>query len=298
MGFDRATEPSTEAAVAAPAPAPRPTRARGRRQVLTLGMPALSACGLSEPWLQKTCGDRHWQALAALLGRAPADWADAAGRPVYAAFGALRWQAAGDGRAAAALADGDRLVVTSRCGLLDRTQAWSTHGLATPRGPVGRLSMLSCFVSRRGDGNRTIGRVALAPDAPAAAPPAELAAWRAALREAVPADADAPALAEAGFDPCPRSDFNGAGLLYFASYGSFVDRALWGWRRLPPDARVLERTLVFRGNLEPGEALRVRLLGDTPGAAGTRRLALALHAGGDGRLLARAWLGVASPLRT
>ncbi|PMX90526.1 hypothetical protein C1X54_39295, partial [Pseudomonas sp. GW460-13] len=31
--------------------------------------------------------------------------------------------------------------------------------------------------------------------------------------------------------PCPCNDFNGADLLYFASFQAMVDRAEWQWRR-------------------------------------------------------------------
>ena len=38
------------------------------------GMPQLSYTGLSENWLLKTCGDLHWQGLAALAGVVPSKY--------------------------------------------------------------------------------------------------------------------------------------------------------------------------------------------------------------------------------
>jgi hypothetical protein len=40
-------------------------------------------------WLWKTCGDRHWQQLAAIAGQAVPDFRNADGQRVYAAFTAI-----------------------------------------------------------------------------------------------------------------------------------------------------------------------------------------------------------------
>jgi probable biosynthetic protein (TIGR04098 family) len=60
--------------------------------------------------------------------------------------------------------------------------------------------------------------------------------------------------------PCPYNDFNGAGLLYFASFQALADRAHghWGLHATERAAQgvVRERQMVFHGNVNPGEALR------------------------------------------
>ena len=54
------------------------------------GMPQLSYGGLSENWLLKECGDRHWWNLAGQLGFANPNFHDALGNRLYAAFTAVR----------------------------------------------------------------------------------------------------------------------------------------------------------------------------------------------------------------
>ena len=49
---------------------------------IVLGMPHLCLGGLSETWLIKECGHRHWLLLAQATGRAVPNFCDAAGDPV------------------------------------------------------------------------------------------------------------------------------------------------------------------------------------------------------------------------
>src|SRR5262249_53444288 len=53
---------------------------------VTLGMPHLAMGGLSETWLLKECGHRHWSMLARAAGLAVPEFRDPAGDPIYAAF--------------------------------------------------------------------------------------------------------------------------------------------------------------------------------------------------------------------
>jgi len=154
--------------------------------------------------------------------------------------------------------------------------------------------LLSTFVKRTGDSNRSIAKIAL-PGLPA-------------FRdfESTPAIAGLPALlrpgrwtAHRGFErnygegarrfeirPCPSQDFNGAELLYFSAYQGFADRAEWELVDLPTrGVAVREREIVFHGNLEPGEGLVVRLRGIKPGAGAIRHW-MSLEAAADGRPLA------------
>ena len=59
---------------------------------VVLGMPHLCLGGLSETWLLKECGHRHWLLLAHAARRAVPDFRYAGGDPVYAAFVAVTVQ--------------------------------------------------------------------------------------------------------------------------------------------------------------------------------------------------------------
>ncbi len=280
MGFERITPEApglTEALVPRPGPAALCTRAS-----LVLGMPQLAACGLSENWLQKTCGDRQWQALARLVGRPSAQWRDARGERVYAAFTYLRLSEA---RIEAAR-EGQRLTVASRLQPAGRAQVHGRHRLSIDGRPIGVLDLVSSFVAREAPcSNRKVRRIhgllaEGAPDAQAIALHQRSRALRAAL--GAEASAGLPALV---VRPCPRNDFNGAGLLYFASFGAWVDRALWQWGRLTPGLQVRERECAFLGNADPGEAMRIRLVA-TETWDETTRWTLTLATVGDERPLA------------
>ncbi|MFK8252478.1 Pnap_2097 family protein [Ancylobacter terrae] len=233
---------------------------------IVLGMPHLSLGGLSETWLLKELGHRHWQLLARSAGRAVPDFRDAEGRPVYAAFGALTIAEADFG----SLREHDELSLTSELARISRTQFASRHAIACRGRAIGTVELSSVFVRRGEEGrNRSIARVGLDFFPPAQAKPGfgGAAALAARLRGAGWAT-------HAGFrreegapsrrhvvNPCPSQDFNGADFLYFASFQAFVDRAEWEWfgaGGLPP--ALVARDIVFHGNVEIGDRVRVDLM--------------------------------------
>lgn len=127
-------------------------------EIVLLGMPQLSLSGLSESWLLKDLGHRHWMLLARLAGRAVPDFRDADGAPVYAAFCALSVKDADF----AALGENDRLTIVSDISRVSRTQSASRHRLSVAGKPVGEVELVSAFVRRAsGGGNHTVARVAL-----------------------------------------------------------------------------------------------------------------------------------------
>jgi probable biosynthetic protein (TIGR04099 family) len=229
---------------------------------IVLGMPHLSLGGLSETWLLKECGHRHWFMLAEVAGRAVPDFRDAAGDPVYAAFVAVSVR---DARFDAAR-EHDELGFDSRLARTSHTQFMSRHRLAVRGCEIGEVVMTSVFVKRTQAGlNRSIARV----DVPGL-PPVERAgdfaadattvaalrreAWKEHLGFA---RADAPALDRFVIDPCPSQDFNGADFLYFASFQAFVDRAEWAFFRPDPRTTTRRRDVVFHGNIDPGDRVAV-----------------------------------------
>lgn len=221
---------------------------------VVLGMPHLSGTGLSEQWLLKECGHRHWQMLAAATGRVVPDFVAADGAPIYAAFTGLTVEADGF----ADCGEHDVLTVRSRLARVGRGRVFGDHLLSVGGRPVGRVGMTSVFVRRTRPGvNASVVRAEV-PGLPPPGPDAAAEAHAAAVAAlAAPSDGrDGPCL---DVLPCPPLDFNGAGFLYFASYVAFADRAEWALA--PDEARrpLRRRTVRFLGNVDVGEALTVEL---------------------------------------
>lgn len=237
---------------------------------LVAGMPELNASGLSEAWLQRTCGSQHWLALGQALGQPSDSWKDTQGRRVYAAFGWLRMREA----KLDLVHEGQALRLNSRLRWLGRSHAWSHHRLATGANSLAELDMLSVFVSRhRAEDNHSVRRADM-PDAAVddLSPDSsdllgQLRQWRQASGiHKTPTHSWRTT-------PCPRSDFNGAGLLYFPSFTVMADRAMWHWGLLDVHSKVLGRECLFLGNVGLGESTEVRLLEDLS-LLGTRRIRL------------------------
>ncbi|WP_309796724.1 Pnap_2097 family protein [Inquilinus ginsengisoli] len=243
-----------------------PAAPPSRSDRILLGMPHLSGNGLSEIWLLKELGHRHWLLLAESAGRPAPDFRDEAGQPVYAAFCALSIE---DANFAAARAN-DRLRITSSLARLSRTQMSSRHHLAIEDRPIGVVTMISTFVRRAPDGgNHTVARVAIEGLPPvgegtSASKLAGLAAGFRAGRVERHMGFDLHRESELGtwtFNPCPSLDFNGAGFLYFASFVVMVDRA--EWRFEPVLARAVatvRRDVFFYGNVDRCETVTACLL--------------------------------------
>ena len=234
---------------------------------ILLGMPHLSSNGLSEIWLLKDLGHRHWGLLAEAAGMAVPAFRDDAGNPVYAAFCAISIE----GGDLAAVRENDMLRITSSLARLSRTQVSSSHQLVVDGRPIGTVTMISTFVRRATDGgNHTVARVAVGgpPAALDSAPGPDLAGLAAAFRGGRVSrhlDFDlrpGSEIASFTFDPCPGLDFNGAGFLYFASFVAMVDRAEWAFDPVAATtAATAHRELFFYGNVDRGETVTVRLFG-------------------------------------
>ncbi|MFG1409813.1 MAG: Pnap_2097 family protein [Pseudomonadota bacterium] len=229
---------------------------------IRLGMPHLAYGGLSETWLLKELGHRHWLLLARGAGREVPDFRDADGATVYAAFIAVQVTDAALG----AFREHDSLVLRSRLERISRTQFASRHELLRDGIPMGSVEMTSVFVKRKEKGrNRALARVGLSGfSAPAAKPGlAGTAALAATIRAGGFAQhfGFANAGGESGIAltvrPCPAQDFNGADFLYFASFQAFVDRAEWEAMEAPAGLFTVARDMVFHSNVEIGDAVRI-----------------------------------------
>ena len=209
----------------------------GMARSIVLGMPQLCHGGLSETWLLKDIGHRHWTMLAYALGQSLPEFQDAHGAAVHAAFNAVALRQ-GDLRAARPNAV---LHVASDLTRLSNTQFRTLHRLTTDGRTVAEVEVLSTFVKR------TVPEVnrSAASATPLGLPPL------ARRRQAEGFVAEASALRtdrwdrHFGFerrdgrpretllvDPCPSQDFNGVGFLYCAMFQSFVDRAEWSFFRM------------------------------------------------------------------
>lgn len=253
----------------------------------TAGMPQLCGSGLSENWLLKECGHRHWLAIARSQGLARPQFHDAQGQTVYAAFSLVRLQQAQLER----VREHDDFDIATQCLAAGRTQHYSQHEVLLHGRRIARIEMLSVFVRRTQAGNnRSIVRAVMA--GPDAAPRSALAAAAEAFvqrgrarRAASLRPAEQVATHASSFTPCPYNDFNGADLLYFSSFQSIVDRTEWDWMHSPRPAQLRERELVFYGNLDIGDSLRCDLHA-SPLCEGQLAHSARLQRGSDGMCLA------------
>jgi probable biosynthetic protein (TIGR04099 family) len=230
---------------------------------IVLGMPHLCLGGVSETWLLRECGHRHWFLLAQAAGRAVPDFRDDEGDAVYAAFIAVTVREARFNAAR----EHDALEFRSRLTRISRTRFMSVHGISVRGRPLGEVVMTSLFVKRMEAGrNRSIACVEV-PGLPPIVSSREFADYEetvAALRRDSWKEhlgfvrAEGTVLDRLMVDPCPAQDFNGADFLYFSSFQAFVDRAEWAFfRPLDPRTTTRRRDIVYHGNVEPGDRVAV-----------------------------------------
>lgn len=249
-----------------PLPLPLPLPLAGR---YTAGMPQLCYNGLSENWLLKECGHRHWLAVAHSQGQQQPEFRDAQGHKVYAAFTLVRISQA----QLELVEENDTFAISTLCHPAGRTQHYSQHDVLVRGQRVARVEMLSVFVRRAQAGsNSSIVRAVMSTPHAASVQPELTAAAEAFVRHGRErragawedvAEARETAAHETIFTPCPHNDFNGADLLYFSTFQALVDRAEWAWMlnasAAGRPARLLERELVFYGNLDLGDSVRTGL---------------------------------------
>jgi probable biosynthetic protein (TIGR04099 family) len=238
----------------------------GMARAIVLGMPQLCRGGLSETWLLKDIGHRHWTLLAYALGQSLPEFEDAHGAAVHAAFNAVALRQ-GDLRAARANAV---LHVASDLTRLSNTQFRSLHRLSTEGRMVAEVEVISVFVKRMVPGlNRsaaTATPVGLLPLIGRSAPTgfaAEASALRADRWEAHFGfrRSEGRPQAELVIDPCPSQDFNGVGFLYCAMFQAFVDRAEWAFFRITDrELATRRRDIIYRGNIELGDRIVISLM--------------------------------------
>jgi probable biosynthetic protein (TIGR04099 family) len=170
---------------------------------------------------------------------------------------------------------------------------FSTHRVVRGDALLAEVSMSSAFVTRgAARNNRSVARAALAALPGAISPMPDEGLPLIELGKRLKAgdlqqqDGLTPVAAPAAeFLPCPNSDFNGADFLYFANFQSFVDRAEWQRHRFAEPPVVTTRSLFYYGNIDLGDALQVRIVGERTGEQGVTHWT-ALHRKSDGRKIA------------
>ncbi|MET1413548.1 Pnap_2097 family protein [Roseibium sp. HPY-6] len=232
-----------------------------------LGMPELGYVGLSENWLLKTLGHRHWHLIANAAGQKNATFRNREGNDVYAAFCALSVNTP-----ALWLPDlNDRLDLESTLYRVSRTRLASRHILQVDGTLIGSVCLVSTFVSRRVAGrNASVARVDF-PGLPALpALPADLDFPHVAARLAksggdrhlgLEGNATTQPTPDLVYEPCPSLDFNRAGLMYFPSFVAAAERAVF--KRFGDAAHrfvLSRRDVLFFGNLELHEKLAVQIV--------------------------------------
>ncbi|MBY5430860.1 Pnap_2097 family protein [Rhizobium leguminosarum] len=228
---------------------------------IMLGMPHLNGNGLSETWLMKELGHRHWLMLACHLGLDNADFRTADGEEAYAAICATSLT---DARFDVVQAN-DILTIHSRLSAVSRTRTSTRHELSVHGRSVGVVELISTFVHRTiKDNNHSIARVTLRAPQGQRFQPSRLAQNAADIRNGrLGTHFGFPVLANKAlrtfrFDPSASQEFNGAGLFYFAEYQALADRALEDW--FPRKGPVVRKDVFFLGNIEQNERVFFDLL--------------------------------------
>ncbi|MDK4722940.1 DNA gyrase [Rhizobium sp. CNPSo 3968] len=226
---------------------------------ILLGMPHLNPFGLSETWLMKELGHRHWLMLAQQMDMEDADFRTPDGREAYAAICATSLMQA---RLELARAN-DVLVVHSSMSQVSRTQHISIHHVSIGVGIIAVVEILSAFVAReKGGDNRSLTKMGVATGPTQPRLSNSLAAAAAAFRRGQSDVVSDISLAELRLAratiirPSFQEEFNGAGLLYFANFQALATRAI---EDTAPPSKLMRRDVFFHGNINPGEAIELKV---------------------------------------
>lgn len=260
------------------------------RHTYTLGMPQLICGALSERWVFKEAGDIHWRMVTSDLGAPSGALVDETGERLYASFVRFRMESSAP---LSAYAENEALEARGFLSRFGDKRFFSEVSFVGARGVV-RVQMATVFVTRRTD-NKSLSR----------ATPQQLGRARCKVEQAVPRFGqgyqrikrqaldgvpptdDGPLLELAGesfdgregasdvvpYEVNPIHDFNGASLLYFASYPRIHDvceRALFNARlaragrtRLDAECAFLlkpwARDICYFANADAGDRLAWRL---------------------------------------
>ena len=214
-------------------------------------LPQTDATGLSENWLFKHCGEMHWDYLCAAMGVSGVnakEMRDDAGNRLYPTFLAIR------GRYATPLCkvEMDQLFQTSvKLNHFGRAFFQSTIAFRNEEARFD-VEMLTTFVARNKTGLNDLhqslpaARLSYNSTPLNSSPPLLKLSQKLRHRDITNYDfaghhfssSDDVLNLQSSYEPSPYSDYNGAGLLYFAAYPTIAD--------------TLDRQLIIRRELMDG----------------------------------------------
>jgi probable biosynthetic protein (TIGR04098 family) len=241
-------------------------------------LPQTDATGLSENWLFKHCGERHWDYLCAAMGVSGVNsqaMRNDAGKRLYPTFVAIR------GRYATPLSMvqmDQHFQTTVALTHFGRAFFHSTITFSNEETRF-ELEMLTTFVARNKNGlnalHQSLPSANLVYNSTPLNSPPPLLKLSQALRHGEITEYDflghhfklsecAPGL-QMAFEPSPYIDYNGAGLLYFAAYPTIADtieRRLISEHHLADPSRdwaaqssTIARDVFYYRNLDLGKRL-------------------------------------------
>jgi probable biosynthetic protein (TIGR04099 family) len=242
-------------------PTTRDLMERALEPHLLIGMPHMTPRGLSETWLMKELGHRHWLMLARDRNMDNADFRTVGGSEAYAAICATSLRNARLDRVSA----NDVLTIRTTLAAISRTQTSSTHRLLVGATPIAEVEILSTFVHRLTEGdNHSIARVQLPGTFPAKYVPNSLAKMAAEMRASRHGPgtlaSDQKDVRRFSFRTSLSQEFNGAGLFYFAQFQAVMERA--HEQLFPAEAtrsQISHRDVFFFGNVQKNEILTVQI---------------------------------------
>jgi probable biosynthetic protein (TIGR04098 family) len=256
-----------------------------RREIgpFNIGMPQLGPYGLSENWLLRHVGDLHWQMICDALGRQSRDIQDEQGNRLYASFVRVTWNASRhlSGFVESATLRGHIEMVRYSDGLFDSSTMLQS-------GDASIAIRLASLFSRRekDDSNERLMPASPLVPATCAIPDAEIVppylTQHRLLRTGRLASLD---LQGEGFDlavPATESvrypingyfDFNGANLLYFASYPTIADICLSrsqaarsiGFKPFVTECSPIARDVFYFGNADLDDSIDCEIAPHRPG---------------------------------
>lgn len=232
----------------------KPLRSLDAAWSLRLGMPHLGLSGLSEGWLLREAGHVHWTLLEEAVHARSSQWEDAQGNRLYASFVAVSIS----GELLHQAGEGDLLRCSSELFCAPGELLCSRHSLAIHERVLhGAVTMVSCLVRRTPGGGNAFVRGFLPRHMPPPEEPVpDVTRLMLARKEARswPLRGESQERVEVSAD----DHYNAAGMIYFASFPRFADRAERRVLRLRNSEGVgplSSRSLYYFGNAEAGEEL-------------------------------------------
>lgn len=193
----------------------------------------MAICGLSENWLFKSCGDLHWQEIANRYSCPSHELVTDTGLRVYASFVAIRARYT---QPIGTIRENDVIEFTTEVDQFGSAMLRSRHSGAFGEKQVITIEMITKFVARTRDNSNDLRRASLRLrpvfTVTELDDPPELLRDFQAVRDGKNYAISFPETvtvnnlrlgSELRYTPNPYIDYNGAGLLYFASYPTIAD---------------------------------------------------------------------------